>query len=185
VVAASAGGVDAVGALLGALPGDFPAPVIVVLHLLPKQPSLLREVLGRSSALPVEWATPGARPEPGRVYVAPPAVHSVLGDEGALELDEGPPVHFVRPSADRLLASCASAYGPATVAVVLTGSGVDGADGVEAVKAAGGTVIAQDEETSVVWGMPRAVALAGLCSAVLPLRQIPVEINRLFGGGRA
>ena len=82
------------------------------MHLMPKQPSTLRDVLGRSSALPVEWATPGARLEPGRVYVAPPAVHSVLGEEGELELDTGPPVHFVRPSADLLLASWLPRTGP-------------------------------------------------------------------------
>jgi two-component system chemotaxis response regulator CheB len=179
VVAASAGGVDAVGSLLGALPGDFPAPVIVLLHLLPKHPSLLREVLERSSPLPVEWASPGARLEPGRVYVAPPAVHSVLGEEGELELDEGPPVHFVRPSADRLLASCASAYGPATVAVILTGSGVDGASGVEAVKAAGGVVIAQDEATSAHFGMPRAAIETGAVDTVLSLGAIAPELVRL------
>jgi two-component system, chemotaxis family, protein-glutamate methylesterase/glutaminase len=179
VVAASAGGVDALCALLRALPADFPAPVIVLMHLLAKQPSLLREVLGRSSTLPVEWASPGARPEAGRVYVAPPAVHSVLGDGGELELDEGPPVHYVRPSADRLLASCASAYGPATVAVILTGSGVDGASGAEAVKAAGGTVIAQDEATSAHFGMPRAAIATGVVDTVLGLDAIAPELVRL------
>ena len=167
VVAASAGGVDALCSLLGALPGDFPAPVIVLLHLLPKQPSMLREVLERSSALPVEWASPGARLEPGRVYVAPPAVHSVLGEEGELELDEGPPVHFVRPSADRLFASCASAYGPATVAVILTGTASTAPTGVEAVKAAGGIVIAQDEATSARFGMPRARSRPAASTRVL------------------
>jgi len=179
VVAASAGGVDAVCVLLAALPDDFPAPVIVLMHLLSGHPSLLREVLGRSSSLPVEWASPGMRLESSRVYVAPPSVHSILGDEGELELDEGPPVHFVRPSADRLLASCASAYGAATVAVILTGSGVDGASGVEAVKAAGGIVIAQDEATSAHFGMPRAAIQTGVVDTVLGLDAIAPELVRL------
>jgi len=84
-----------------------------------------------------------------------------------------------------LLASAAQVWGARSLALILTGMGSDGANGAAAIAAAGGSVIAQDEETSVVWGMRRAVALAGLCSAVLPLWQIPAEVNRLFGGGRA
>jgi two-component system, chemotaxis family, protein-glutamate methylesterase/glutaminase len=179
VVAASAGGIDAVRTLLGALPEDFPAPVIVLLHLLPEHPSMLQEVLARATALPVEWVSAGARLAGGHVYVAPPAVHSILGADGELELDDGPPVHFVRPSADRLLASCADAYRADTVAVILTGTGVDGADGASAVRAAGGTVIAQDRETSRHFGMPGAAIAAGAVDTVLPLGQIPAELVRL------
>jgi two-component system chemotaxis response regulator CheB len=101
-----------------------------------------------------------------------------------IALGDDPPVNFCRPSIDLLMKSAAQVFGAASLALILTGMGSDGSNGAAEIAAAGGSVIAQDEETSVVWGMPRAVALAGLCSAVLPLRQIPAEINRLFVGGR-
>jgi two-component system chemotaxis response regulator CheB len=165
--------------LLGALPTDFPAPVIVLMHLVATHPSVLQGVLERTTELPVVWATAGLRLEPGHVYVAPPAVHSIFGEHGELELDEGPPVHFVRPAADRLLASCAEVYDRGVVAVILTGSGVDGAAGVEAVKAAGGVVIAQDEASSEHFGMPGAAIATGAVDAVLPLDEIAGELVRL------
>jgi two-component system, chemotaxis family, protein-glutamate methylesterase/glutaminase len=149
------------------------------MHLVANHPSVLQNVLSRATRLPVEWATAGAHLEGGHIYVAPPAFHSIFGTEGELELDEGPPVHFVRPAADRLLASCAAVYGDGTVAVVLTGSGVDGAAGAEAVKAAGGTVIAQDEATSEHFGMPGAAIATGAVDTVLPLGEIAAELVRL------
>ena len=179
MVAASAGGIDALRALLAALPRDFPAPIIVLIHLVASHPSVLQNILARATPLPVEWATAGAHLEDGHVYVAPPALHSIFGAQGELELDSGPPVHFVRPAADRLLASCANVYGARTVAVVLTGTGIDGAAGAEAVKAAGGTVIAQDEATSEHFGMPAAAIATGAVDTVLPLNEIAGELVRL------
>ncbi len=102
-----------------------------------------------------------------------------------IALGDDPPINFCKPSVDPLLSSAAQVWGAASFALVLTGMGSDGTRGAADIAAAGGSVIAQDEETSVVWGMPRSVAVAGLCSAVLPLDQIPTEVNRLFAGGRA
>jgi two-component system chemotaxis response regulator CheB len=99
-------------------------------------------------------------------------------------LDDGPPINFCRPAVDPLFSSAARVWGPAVVAAILTGMGVDGASGAADIVAAGGSVIAQDEATSVVWGMPGAVAQAGLCSAVLPLDQIAAKIAWLFTGER-
>jgi two-component system chemotaxis response regulator CheB len=109
----------------------------------------------------------------------------VRGPTGpTIALGDDPPVNFCKPSVDPFLSSAAQVWGSSSLALVLTGMGSDGARGAADVAAAGGSVIAQDEETSVVWGMPRSVALAGLCSAILPLCQIAVEVNRLFIGGR-
>ena len=124
----------------------------------------------------------------GGIYVAPGGRHMRVarGATGpVIALGDDPPINFCRPSVDPLLGSAAQVWGAGSLALILTGMGSDGAGGAAAIAAAGGSVIAQDDATSVVWGMPRAVTLAGLCSAVLPLRQIPAEINRLFGGGRA
>jgi two-component system, chemotaxis family, protein-glutamate methylesterase/glutaminase len=100
-------------------------------------------------------------------------------------LDDGPPVNFCRPAVDPLFASAAQIWGGAALALILTGMGTDGARGAAAIVAAGGSVVAQDEASSVVWGMPGAVARAGLCSAVLPLDRIAPKLVELFSGGRA
>jgi two-component system chemotaxis response regulator CheB len=110
----------------------------------------------------------------------------VRGRNGpAIALGDDPPFNFCKPSVDPLLSSAAQVWGSASLALVLTGMGCDGTRGAADIAAAGGSVIAQDEATSVVWGMPRSVAHAGLCSAVLPLWQIAEKINRLFSGDRA
>jgi two-component system, chemotaxis family, protein-glutamate methylesterase/glutaminase len=107
----------------------------------------------------------------------------VRGDSGpVIELGDDPPINFCKPSVDALLASAAKVWGATALALVLTGMGSDGTRGAADIAAAGGSVIAQDEATSVVWGMPRSVANAGLCSAVLPLSQIGQELNHLFRG---
>jgi two-component system chemotaxis response regulator CheB len=107
------------------------------------------------------------------------------GGEVVIELDDGPPVHFCKPAVDPLFAAAAGAYGQACAAVVLTGMGQDGAAGAKAVAAAGGSVIAQDEASSVVWGMPGAAARAGACAAVLPLARIGPKLVELITGARA
>ena len=101
-----------------------------------------------------------------------------------IALDDGPPVNFCKPAVDPLFSSAAEVWGSWVLALVLTGMGADGMRGAADIVAAGGSVIAQDEATSVVWGMPGSVAQAGLCSAVLPLDQIAPKIVRLFAGGR-
>jgi two-component system chemotaxis response regulator CheB len=110
----------------------------------------------------------------------------VRGRDGPLvALGDDPPINFCKPAVDALLASAAEVWGAGSLALVLTGMGCDGTRGAAEIAAAGGSVIAQDEATSVVWGMPRSVAQAGLCSAVLPLGQIAAKINRLFSGDRS
>jgi len=143
-----------------------------VQHLDPRHETVIADVLGRRVALRVKLAEAGELARPGTVYVAPPDRHLLVGAAGMLRLTESERVNFVRPSADLLFDSMAASFGARALACVLTGTGRDGATGVAAVRAAGGTVIAQDEASSVVWGMPGAVALAGLCSAVLPIGEI-------------
>jgi len=173
---ASAGGLGAAAEVLGALPGDVPAAFVVVLHLMAEHPSFLAEILGRRTSLPVTQAVNGDRLEPGKVYVAPPDAHLIVEPDGHLLLETGPPVHFLRPSIDRLLASLAESYHGRALAVVLSGTGKDGADGVRLIKAAGGTVFAQSSETSEHSGMPDAAIATGVVDRVLPLGEIAAAI---------
>ena len=173
---ASAGGLTAAARVLGGLPDDVPAAFVVVLHLMAEHPSYLAEILGRRTSLPVTQAADGDLLEAGRVYVAPPDAHLLVNSEGRLELDTGPPVRHLRPSVDRLLGSLADSYDGRAVAVVLSGSGRDGAEGVRMVKAAGGTVLAQSAETSEHRGMPEAAVATGAVDRVLPLGQIAAAI---------
>lgn len=177
-VAASAGGVSALQELVAALPADLPVPVVVVQHVDPRHRSLLTEILRRRTTLSVETAVEGTRLVPATVYIAPPDQH-LLVDYARISLSHSELVHFVRPSADLLFESVAGAYGPSAIAVVLTGTGTDGAMGVEAVKKTGGTVIAQDEATSDYFGMPSAAIATGCVDFVLPLAEIPDAIVTL------
>jgi two-component system, chemotaxis family, protein-glutamate methylesterase/glutaminase len=123
----------------------------------------------------------------GGIYVAPGGRHMrvVRGPGGVrIALGDDPPINFCKPAVDALFSSAAAAWGAGNLALVLTGMGTDGTRGAADLVAAGGSVIAQDEATSVVWGMPRSVAQAGLCSAVLPLDQIAANVTRLFFGDR-
>ena len=120
--------------------------------------------------------------ESGRVYVAPGDFHmTIKGRGGPIELSQTAPENFCRPAVDPLFRSVAAAYGPSALAVVLTGMGADGREGARVIAAGSGTVLAQDEATSVVWGMPGAVAQAGLASAVLPLMAVGQEIRKYLG----
>lgn len=117
----------------------------------------------------------------GRIYVAPGDWHMTVAAEGArkmIRLNQDPPENFCRPAVDPMLRSLAPLYGPRLLVAILTGMGSDGAKGCETVVAAGGQVVAQDEATSVVWGMPGAVATRGLCSAVLPIEEISGYLRR-------
>jgi two-component system chemotaxis response regulator CheB len=189
LIGASTGGPQALTALIGQIGNAIErAPILITQHMPPTFTTVLAEHLTRSSGRRVREAQHEEPVVPGGVYVAPGGRHMRVGRGGAgpmIVLGDDPPINFCRPSVDPLLSSAAQVFGAASLALILTGMGSDGAVGAGEIAAAGGSVIAQDEETSVVWGMPRAVALAGLCSAVLPLRQIAAEINRLFGGGRA
>lgn len=182
-IAASAGGVTALGRVLGALPADFPVPVVVVQHLDPRHRTIIAEVLGRRAALPVKLAEDGEHAESGTIYIAPPNRHLLLGEDGIITLSSSELVHFVRPSADLLFESVAGSYGPRAIACVLTGTGRDGAMGASAVKSRGGTVIAEDPELAEFKGMPGAVVEAGSADYVLPLDEIASVICGLVEAG--
>jgi two-component system, chemotaxis family, protein-glutamate methylesterase/glutaminase len=180
----SAGAISAMANVLGALPADLDAAVVVLLHLMPEHPSLLAQILARKTELPVREATEGDPLEAGIVYVAPPDVHLLVTAQGTLHLEASARVHHVRPSADTLLLSLAQAYGGRCFAAVLSGSGSDGAAGSVAVHEAGGHVVAQDEATSEHFGMPGAAILAGGVDQVLALDDIGPAVLE-FAGVRA
>ena len=164
VVGVSTGGPNALTALLPALPADFPAPLLIVQHMPPLFTALLAERLAARSAVCVSEAADSEEVCPGHAWLAPGDYHLTVGGrrEGArLRLHQGPPENACRPSADVLFRSAAEVYGAGVLAVVLTGMGRDGLRGGEAVRDAGGQILVQDEASSVVWGMPGAVAWRG------------------------
>jgi two-component system, chemotaxis family, protein-glutamate methylesterase/glutaminase len=171
-IAASAGGISALGRVLGSLPSRFPVPVLVVQHLDPRHRTVIAEVLGRRAKLPVRLASDGEKAEAGTIYVAPPNYHLLVGADGVLMLSSSELVHFLRPSADLLFESVAGSYGPRAIACVLTGTGSDGVMGATAVKSRGGTVIAEDPEQAEFKGMPEAVVASGAVDFILPLDEI-------------
>lgn len=181
VVAASAGGVQALLFLVSELPEGFPLPLVVVQHVDPRHRSLLVEILARRSRLAVRQAAEGTRLEPGTVFVAPAGSHLLVNGDGTLSLSNAGRVHFVRPAADLLFSSAAATHTDRLIAVVLTGTGEDGASGVTAVKKMGGTVLAQDEASSDFFGMPRAAIATGCVDRVLPLAEIPAALEALAG----
>jgi two-component system chemotaxis response regulator CheB len=149
--------------------------------------TILAEHLARASGRAAAEAKDGELIRAGRIYVAPGGIHMCVGrraGETVILLDDGPPVNFCKPAADRMFVSAAAVWGSWCLAVVLTGMGCDGLRGAASLATAGAGIIAQDEATSVVWGMPGRVAQAGLACAVLPLDQIASKIVRLFRGGR-
>ena len=181
VVGVSTGGPNALVTLLEGLPADLRVPVLIVQHMPPTFTEMLAQRLNKVSALDVREAVAGELLAPGQVRVAPGGLHLTLArtPEGVITTtNEDPPVNSCRPAVDVLFASAARVYGSATLGVVMTGMGQDGLVGSRAVKAAGGHVVVQDAETSVVWGMPRFVAEEGLAEAVLPLDQLAGEITR-------
>ena len=181
-VAASAGGLDALSTVLGALAPGFEAAVVVVQHLDPRHRTLLDTVLGRRTRLPVSLAEDGDCLRPGTVLVAPPDRHLLVNPGGTVGLSRSELVHFVRPSADLLFDSAAGSYGDRVIAVVLTGTGSDGSMGVRAVHQSGGTVLAQDAATSMFFGMPGAAIETGMVDFVLGLDEIGPALIALVGG---
>jgi two-component system, chemotaxis family, protein-glutamate methylesterase/glutaminase len=184
-IGSSAGGVQALSAVLGALPTAFPVPLVVVQHLDPRHETILAEILSRRSALRVGLATSGVRMSSGSVYIAPPNRHLLVGAGGVLSLTDSERTHFVRPSADRLFESVAEAYGPRAIACVLTGTGRDGASGVLAVKAAGGTVVVEDPATAEFAGMPGAAVGTGAVDVIVPLGEVAARLGALMEARKA
>ncbi len=163
-------------------------PVLITQHMPPTFTTILAEHLARSSKRPAHEAIDGEVVKPGTIYLAPGGRHMRVVRHGAdvtIALDDGPPVNFCKPAVDPLFTSATEVWQTGTFAAILTGMGSDGMRGGKDIVAAGGNVIAQDEATSVVWGMPGAAANAGICSAILPLNQIAPKIVRLFAGDRS
>jgi two-component system chemotaxis response regulator CheB len=180
-VASSAGGVQALIAFAAALPAAFPAAVLVAHHLAEQPRSHLTEVLGRVCSIPVRTASDGDAVVPGVVLVCPAGSHFVVLAGPRLLLLREAPVNFVRPSADWLFESLATTCGRNAVAVILSGSGSDGAAGARAIKLAGGTVIVEDRTTAQFSGMPDAVIRGGAADLVLPVQDIPGALAELIG----
>jgi len=188
VVGSSTGGPQALTTLFAQLTAAIDrAPVLITQHMPPTFTTVLAEHLRRICGRDAHEAEDGEPVLAGGLYLAPGGRHMRVVRESKvvkIALDDEPPINFCRPSVDPLFSSAATVWGSSVLAVVLTGMGSDGTRGAADVVAAGGSVIAQDESTSVVWGMPRSVAMAGLCSAVLPLDQIAGKILRLVMGSR-
>ena len=189
VIGSSTGGPQAlmtVVADLGPVIDRF--PVLITQHMPPTFTTILAEHLARSSRRASHEAIDGEIIKPGTIYLAPGGRHMRVvrrGADAAIALDDGPPVNFCRPAVDPLFMSAIDIWQGSIMALVLTGMGSDGMRGGKDIVAAGGSVIAQDEATSVVWGMPGAAANAGICAAVLPLNQIAPKLVRLFAGDRS
>jgi len=181
-IGASTGGPQALVQVVQAIAANLNVPVLITQHMPATFTAILAESLSRSSGLKcVEGAT-GMRLEPGCVYIAPGDYHmTIKGKGGPIELNQNPPENFCRPAVDPMFRSVSAAYGAATLAVVLTGMGADGREGARVIAGSNGTVIAQDEASSVVWGMPGAVAQAGLASAILPIQSVGLEVRRYLG----
>lgn len=184
----STGGPNALSALLPGLAHVFPVPLVLVQHMPPLFTRLLAERLTAISGKTVREGRSGEVLRPSEVWIAPGGLHmEVKRTPAGVELltHQGPPENSCRPAVDVLFRSVAQTFGAGVLAVVLTGMGQDGLRGCEQIREAGGHVLAQDEASSVVWGMPGAVAQAGLAEKVLPLNQLAAEINRLVNGESA
>ena len=164
------------------------APILITQHMPPTFTAILAEHLARVAKRPAREAQHGEEVNAGTIYVAPGGKHMKIARRdgiAVIELDDGPLVNFCKPAVDALFTSAAAVWGSKVMALVLTGMGSDGLRGAQAITAAGGCMMAQDEATSVVWGMPGQVAQAGFCSAVLPLAEIAPRLVSLFAGERA
>jgi two-component system chemotaxis response regulator CheB len=186
LIGSSTGGPQALMALvseIGAVIDRF--PVLITQHMPPTFTTILAEHLARSSHRPAHEAVDGEIVKAGNIYLAPGGHHMRVvrhGADAVIALGDGPPVNFCKPAVDPMFASAIDVWQGGILAVVLTGMGSDGMRGGKEIVAAGGSVIAQDEASSVVWGMPGAAANAGICAAVLPLNQIAPKLVRLFSG---
>jgi two-component system chemotaxis response regulator CheB len=185
VIGSSTGGPEALAKVLPAFPASLPVPVLIVQHMPPVFTRQFAQRLDRLSPLRVVEAADGTPLLPGTVHLAPGDQHLVVrsGARGLhTGLHQGPPENFCRPAVDPLFRSVVAAFDGAVLAVVLTGMGSDGRNGAGEIRAAGGTVLVQDQNTSVVWGMPGAISQAGYADEVLPLDRIPDAISRHLSG---
>jgi two-component system, chemotaxis family, protein-glutamate methylesterase/glutaminase len=181
-IGSSTGGPQALLEVLRDMAAAVKLPIVITQHMPPTFTTLLAEHIERVTGVPCAEGRDGQAIDGGRIYLAPGDYHMVVERNGAgaiIRLNQDPPENFCRPSVDPMLRSMAKVYGAGLLTIILTGMGSDGQKGATQVVEAGGTVIAQDEATSVVWGMPGAVATSGLCSAVLPIKEIGPSVRKL------
>jgi two-component system chemotaxis response regulator CheB len=186
-VGASTGGPNALADLLPQLPGDLPVPIVIVQHMPALFTKLLAQRLSAKTKLAVAEGQAGCKLEAGQAWLAPGDYHMVVArknSEIVLELNQDTAENSCRPAVDALFRSVARTYGPHALGIVLTGMGSDGAKGAKAICDAGGEVMVQDEESSVVWGMPGAVVSAGLTDEIYPIQKIAAEIARRVSSRR-
>ncbi|WP_135075959.1 chemotaxis response regulator protein-glutamate methylesterase [Terasakiella sp. SH-1] len=184
-IGSSTGGPQALFTVLKGMHGKVKQPVVITQHMPATFTKILSEHINRMTGWTCSEATDGMVIEAGQVYLAPGDYHMTVVSQGTqkiLRLDQNPPENFCRPAVDPMLRSVSAAYGRKVLTVILTGMGSDGMKGGEIVVNNGGDLIAQDEASSVVWGMPGAVAQAGICSAVLPLDDISGYVVKAAGG---
>lgn len=188
-IGSSTGGPQALTRLFGDIGKSIGnLPTVVVQHMPATFTAILAEHISRAAGRPAREGVDGQLVEAGHIYVAPGGFHMVLEKQGkdtVIRIQDTEPVNFCKPAVDPMFRSVADIYGRATLAMVLTGMGSDGANGARLITGAGGSVIAQDEESSVVWGMPGAVVAAGACSDILPIGEIGKKVTRILTGGRA
>ena len=181
-IGSSTGGPQALLTLLSALPPSVECPIVIAQHMPATFTTVLAQHIARASSRPCTEATDGMEIRPGAICLAPGDYHLTVSQQGGAlvaHLSQTPPENFCRPSVDPLLRSVAQFFGGESCAVILTGMGSDGCAGARVMAAAGAPIVAQDEATSVVWGMPGAVANAGICSAILPLQKIAPHLASL------
>lgn len=186
LIGSSTGGPQALTVLATELgPIVDKVPVLITQHMPPTFTTILAQHVGRASGRPTQEGVDGQIVSPGNIYIAPGGLHMRVKTQGVntvIALDDGPQINFCRPAVDPLFTSAIEIWRSDVLAVILTGMGSDGTRGGKEIVAAGGNVIAQDEATSVVWGMPGSAAQAGICAAVLPLNQIGQKLQRVFSG---
>lgn len=182
-IGSSTGGPQALSHVLKTFPKEIALPILITQHMPPTFTAILAEHLKKDSGIPCKEAEDGDLIENAHAYVAPGGKHMIVENTSGrkrIKITNTEPENFCKPSVDPMLRSIAEIYGPKVLTIILTGMGSDGLKGSSLIVEKGGTIIAQDEASSVVWGMPGAVSLAGLCSAVLPLNEISSKIHSLL-----
>lgn len=182
-LASSAGGLNALSIILGALPASFPAAIVITQHLMPSHKTLLPLLLSHRSALLIKLAENDVEIKPGTVFIAPPDYHLIVNNNQTLSLSHDARVAFSRPSADVMLHSIAESFPKRAIAVILTGTGKDGSAGARDIHNAGGRVIAQDRSSASYFSMPQAAILTGCVDYILPLCEIPNGLIQLIKTG--
>jgi len=185
-VGSSTGGPQALFEVMNGIDPGVQLPIMLTQHMPPKFTTILAQHIQQAAGRPCAEAQDGEALQPGRIYVAPGDFHMTVQVEGTgkvIRLNQDPPENFCRPAVDPMFRSIAAAFGDRVLGVVLTGMGSDGAKGGKVLVDGGATIVAQDEASSVVWGMPGAAAHAGICTALLPLTEVAGYINKYVGEG--